>query len=79
MDNCNQQDECRLSGSTLVPPGTLRSRPGGFPRDRDMVFCCRLSVRGYEAVPIMQAAGLSMGYVPDGGTIMWPYESVRGK
>lgn len=66
--------EVRLPGATLIPLGQLRDRMGEIPRDREIVAFCKVSLRGYEAAVILQAAGFKNVKVLDGGVAMWPYE-----
>jgi NADPH-dependent 2,4-dienoyl-CoA reductase/sulfur reductase-like enzyme/rhodanese-related sulfurtransferase len=74
-----EYEALRLPGSLLIPLGTLRARLAELPRDRDIVVYCRLSIRGYEAAMVLQAAGFDRVRVLDGGTAMWPYDAVTGK
>ncbi|MBP7865568.1 MAG: FAD-dependent oxidoreductase [Acidobacteria bacterium] len=69
--------EVRLPGSTLVPLGVLRKRLDEIPRDREIVTFCKVSLRGYEAARILQAAGFRDVKVLDGGVAMWPYAVER--
>lgn len=65
--------EARLPGSTLIPLGVLRKRLDEIPRDKEIVTFCKVSLRGYEAARILQAAGFRDVKVLDGGVAMWPY------
>jgi pyruvate/2-oxoglutarate dehydrogenase complex dihydrolipoamide dehydrogenase (E3) component/rhodanese-related sulfurtransferase len=62
-----------LPGSLLIPLGKLRERIEEVPRDRPVVCFCKVSLRGYEAARILQAAGYDNVRVLDGGLVMWPY------
>jgi len=62
-----------LPGSLCIPLGKLRERIGEVPRDRPVVCFCKVSLRGYEAARILQAAGFDSVRVLDGGLVMWPY------
>ncbi len=73
-----EYEEMRLPGSMHIPSGALRSRLSDLPKDREIVTFCRLSIRGYEAALILQAAGFQQVRVMDGGVMMWPYEKVHG-
>ena len=73
-----EYEETRLPGSMHIPSGALRSRLSDIPKDREIVTFCRLSIRGYEAALILQAAGFQQVRVMDGGVMMWPYEKVHG-
>jgi NADPH-dependent 2,4-dienoyl-CoA reductase/sulfur reductase-like enzyme/rhodanese-related sulfurtransferase len=66
--------EVRLAGTTLIPLGALRKRLGELPRDKESIAFCKVSLRGYEAALILQAAGFADVKVLDGGVAMWPYE-----
>ena len=68
----------RLPGSILIPSGALRGRLNELPRDKEIVVFCRLSIRGYEAALMLQAAGFERVRVMDGGVVMWPFEKVYG-
>jgi rhodanese-related sulfurtransferase len=74
----HEYEEMRLPGSMHIPSGALRSRLSDIPKDREIVTFCRLSIRGYEAALILQAAGFQKVRVMDGGVMMWPYEKVHG-
>jgi rhodanese-related sulfurtransferase len=69
-----EYDQVRLPGSTLIPLGALRGRLDELPRDKEIVTFCKISLRGYEAALILQAAGFGNVRVMDGGVLMWPYE-----
>lgn len=74
-----EHEEERIAGSMLIPLGSLRGRVGELPRDRPIVTYCRVSLRGYEASLILQAAGFSDVRMLDGGLTMWPYDKVYGR
>jgi len=59
----------------LIPLEELRERVGELPRGREIVTYCRLSLRGYEAARILEAAGFSEVRFMDGGLVAWPYET----
>ena len=63
-----------LANSTLIPLGKLRSRLEELPKDKEIIAFCKISLRGYEAAIILQAAGFDNVKVMDGGVVMWPYE-----
>jgi NADPH-dependent 2,4-dienoyl-CoA reductase/sulfur reductase-like enzyme/rhodanese-related sulfurtransferase len=60
-------------GAVNIPLSQLRDRLAEVPRDRDVVAFCRISLRGYEAALILQAAGCRRVHVLDGGVLNWPY------
>lgn len=68
----------RLPDSLLIPLGALRTRLGELPRDKEIVTFCKVSLRGYEAVRILQGAGFQKVRVMDGGVAVWPFEKLRG-
>jgi NADPH-dependent 2,4-dienoyl-CoA reductase/sulfur reductase-like enzyme/rhodanese-related sulfurtransferase len=70
--------EARLPGAKLIPLGALRERLAELPRDREIVSFCKLSLRGYEAQRILDAAGFERVRFMDGGLAMWPYDLERG-
>jgi rhodanese-related sulfurtransferase len=73
-----EYQQVRLPGSTLVPLGALRARLGELPRDKEIITFCKVSLRGYEAAKILQAAGFSNVRVMDGGVVVWPFEKSEG-
>lgn len=72
-----EYETVRLPGSTLIPLSALRGRLEELPRDKEIVTFCQISLRGYEAAIILQAAGFKNVRVLDGGVSMWPYEKIR--
>lgn len=71
-----EHDAERLPGSTFIPLGALRVRVGELPKDKEIVAFCKVSLRGYEAAKILQAAGFTRVRVMDGGLIAWPYDKI---
>ncbi len=72
-------NECKggcIPGSVNIPLGTLRARVNELDRSKPIVAFCKISLRGYEAARILQAAGFQNVRVMDGGMAMWPYEIV---
>ena len=65
--------EKAITGATNIPLGKLRSALDEVPADKPVVCFCALSLRGYEAALILEAAGRSDVTVMDGGVAMWPY------
>ena len=65
-----------IPGSRLIPLGSLESRLGEIPSDRDVVMVCRSGVRSTTACAIMQTAGYRARNLT-GGMIGWtgPVES----
>ncbi|MEA4858638.1 FAD-dependent oxidoreductase [Solidesulfovibrio sp.] len=69
-------EEMRLGlGETLVPLGQLRKRLGELPADRHapVVAYCKVSMRGYEAQRVLEAAGYDNVTVMEGGLVAWPF------
>jgi NADPH-dependent 2,4-dienoyl-CoA reductase/sulfur reductase-like enzyme/rhodanese-related sulfurtransferase len=61
-----------IPGAVNIPLGVLRQRLDELPRDREIVCFCKISLRGYEAALIANAAGYDAKFM-DGGVAMWPY------
>ena len=69
-------DAMRLGiGEVLIPLGTLRKRLDEMPEDKDQeIICfCKISLRGYEAALVLQAAGYTNVKVMEGGIMAWPF------
>ena len=66
--------EVRIRGAKLVPLGMLREKLGELPRDKEIIAFCKLSLRGYEAQKILDAAGFTNVKFMDGGVLAWPFE-----
>lgn len=76
----DEVETLRLTGSLFIPLGALRTRLDEVPHDRPIVCFCKISLRGYEAARILNAAGYQNVRVLDGGLSVWPYaldKSVR--
>ena len=73
-----EYDQVRMPNSTLIPLGALRTRLDELPKDKPIVAFCKISLRGYEAQLILNAAGFKDVRVLDGGIVMWPYETLSG-
>ena len=69
-----EYEAMRLEKSILIPLGKLRERLSELPKDKEIIAFCKISLRGYEAALILQAAGFKDVKVMDGGVVMWPYE-----
>jgi NADPH-dependent 2,4-dienoyl-CoA reductase/sulfur reductase-like enzyme/rhodanese-related sulfurtransferase len=67
-------DEIGIDGATLIPLGMLRQRLSELPKEKEIIAFCKISLRGYEAQKIMQAAGFPNVKFMDGGIMAWPYE-----
>ena len=57
-----------------IPLGALRDRLEELPSDRDILAYCKVSMRGYEAQLILNAAGFDRVFFIEGGVVGWPYE-----
>ena len=69
-------DMMRLGiGETLIPLGDLRHRLHDLPtdREREIVCYCKISLRGYEASILLEAAGWKNVKVLEGGVMAWPF------
>jgi NADPH-dependent 2,4-dienoyl-CoA reductase/sulfur reductase-like enzyme/rhodanese-related sulfurtransferase len=57
-----------------IPLGELRQRCHEIPDDKEILTFCKVSLRGYEAQRILQAAGKKQVSFIEGGLLGWPYE-----
>ena len=57
-----------------IPLGALRDRLNELPKDRDILAFCKVSLRGYEAQRILNAAGFDRVQFIEGGLAAWPVE-----
>lgn len=66
----------RLPDSRVVhiPLGALREKHSQLPRDKDIFAFCKVSMRGYEAQRILNAAGFDRVWFIEGGLIGWPFQ-----
>ena len=69
----------RITGAKLVPLGALREKLETLPRDKEIVTFCKISLRGYEAQKILNAAGFTKVSFLDGGILTWPYGVETGQ
>ncbi len=70
--------EVRIAGATHLPLGALRERLAELPRDREIIPFCKLSLRGFEAQKILEAAGFTRVRYLEGGILGWPYTLESG-
>jgi rhodanese-related sulfurtransferase len=56
-----------------VPLGKLRAELAHLPADKQIVTFCKVSLRGYEALRILQGAGFENVQFMDGGVVAWPF------
>lgn len=57
-----------------IPLGALRGKAAELPRDKDIMAFCKISLRGYEAQRILNAAGFDRVQFIEGGIVGWPFE-----
>ncbi|MFW5854516.1 MAG: FAD-dependent oxidoreductase [Thermodesulfobacteriota bacterium] len=57
-----------------IPLGALRSKVNELPKDKDILAFCKVSMRGYEAQRILNAAGFDRVRFIEGGIVGWPFE-----
>ena len=57
-----------------MPLGVVRGRASELPKDRDILAFCKVSMRGYEAQLILNAAGFERVWFIEGGLLGWPFE-----
>jgi len=72
--------EMRLGlGEKLIPLPTLRERLDELPEDKnaEIICYCRVSLRAYEALLILEANGWKNVWVMEGGVVAWPYDRER--
>ena len=65
--------EIGIEGAKLIPLGVLREKLDELPRDKEIIAFCKVSLRGYEAQKILDAAGFENTKFMDGGILAWPY------
>ncbi|MDY6909637.1 MAG: FAD-dependent oxidoreductase [Thermodesulfobacteriota bacterium] len=67
--------ETRLEDPRVVhiPLGALRKRLQELPKDKEILTFCKVSMRGYEAQRILNAAGYDRVRFIEGGLIAWPF------
>ncbi|UFS70138.1 FAD-dependent oxidoreductase [Geomonas sp. RF6] len=69
--------EVAIEGAKLIPLGMLREKLDTLPKDKEIVTFCKISLRGYEAQKILDAAGFPRTSFMDGGILTWPYQLIR--
>ena len=57
-----------------IPLGALRSKVSELPKDKDILAYCKISLRGFEAQRILNAAGFDRVRFIEGGIVGWPFE-----
>lgn len=73
-----EHGEVGIEGAKLIPLGALREKLDELPKDKEIITFCKISLRGYEAQKILDAAGFSNTRFMDGGILTWPYALRRG-
>ncbi len=68
-----EHGEVSIEGAKLIPLGMLREKLEELPRDKEIITFCKISLRGYEAQKILDAAGFENTKFMDGGILAWPY------
>ena len=69
--------EVSIDGTQLIPLGMLREKLDTLPKDKEIIAFCKISLRGYEAQKILDAAGFEKTGFMDGGVLTWPYGLTR--
>jgi NADPH-dependent 2,4-dienoyl-CoA reductase/sulfur reductase-like enzyme/rhodanese-related sulfurtransferase len=59
-----------------IPLGAVRGKANELPKDKDILAFCKVSMRGYEAQRILNAAGFQRVWFIEGGLVGWPFELV---
>ena len=72
-----EHGEVGIEGAKLIPLGMLREKLAELPKDKEIITFCKISLRGYEAQKILDAAGFENTKFMDGGILAWPYR-LRG-
>lgn len=57
-----------------IPLGALREKAAQLPRDKEIIAFCKVSMRGYEAQRILNAAGYDRVCFIEGGLVAWPFD-----
>lgn len=75
LDVRSPAEHCEVSieGAKLIPLGMLREKLEDLPRDKQIITYCKISLRGYEAQKILDAAGFENTKFMDGGIMTWPF------
>ena len=68
-----EHGEVGIEGAKLIPLGMLREKLDELPKNKEIITFCKISLRGYEAQKILDAAGFENTKFMDGGILAWPY------
>jgi len=68
-----EHEELSIEGAKLIPLGALREKLESLPKEKEIVTFCKISLRGYEAQKILDAAGFRKTSYMDGGIATWPF------
>ena len=72
----SEYDFDSIPGSTHIPLNALRGRLHQFPKDREIIICCRSGVNSYEGLRIFKASGFNNVKVLDGGIVTFRGEII---
>jgi rhodanese-related sulfurtransferase len=56
-----------------IPLGALREKAKTLSKDKEIITFCKISLRGYEAQRVLNAAGFSRVSYIEGGILAWPF------
>ena len=62
------------SQTRLIPLPELRSRMHELPKDAEIIICCKVGVRAYQAQRILEGAGYKNVAFFAGSISAWPYD-----
>jgi rhodanese-related sulfurtransferase len=66
------------SGNVVnIPLGMIKARVDELPQDKEIVTMCKISLRGYEALKMLEGLGYTNLAFLDGGILLWPYEITK--
>jgi len=66
--------EVHIPGSENIPLPQLRKQAEQMPKESLIIPFCKVSMRGFEAVRILQAAGCRNVAYMEGGVAAWPFK-----
>ncbi len=66
-------------GEKLITLDTIRNNLHKLPEDKnqEIICCCKVGLRGYEASQIIKGNGYNNVRILDGGMLAWPYDLER--
>ena len=74
-----QRERLKHPKVIVMPLGRLRDKAPALPKDRLYIPFCQQSLRGYEAVKILEGLGFKSVKFMDGGVTHWPFDLEYGK